>query len=204
MSRTPTHLMASITATATSTTKAHSVRRVRTPRLRAREALMLDSRRLLYMTTHRTIPMTSAQRSSPRSEGVTASTSPMSREEYLANPPPRERISSPAAMEVEENTLMMVSVEAEPVCLMRQMRMAHTTPNTSMLTRSLLTPSTMPRPMPVRALWPSASEKKAICWLTAMVPNSPSRGVSSRMASSAFFIKENSSASRGSSASMTA
>ena len=66
-------------------------------------------------------------------------------------------------MEVEENTLMTVSVEAAPVCLIRLMSSAHTTPKTSIASKSLETPSTMPNPMPVRALCPSASEKKAIC-----------------------------------------
>ena len=79
-------------------------------------------------------------------------------------------------MLVEENTLMMVSAEVAPVCLMRLMAMAHTTPKINMLSRSLLNPSTMPRPMPVRALCPRASEKKAMCCCTAMVPSSPSRG----------------------------
>ena len=47
------------------------------------------------------------------------------------------------------------------------------------------------RPMPVRAEWPRASEKKAIWWLTAMVPRRPRRGVRSRIARKAFFMKEN-------------
>ena len=121
------------------------------------------SSRLLYITIHRRMPATSAHSSHTRSLGVTASTSPMSSEEYLAKPPPRARITSPRAMLVEENTLMTVSAEAAPVCLIRQMSTAHTMPKISMLARSLCSPSTMPRPMPVRAECPSASEKKAIC-----------------------------------------
>ena len=78
------------------------------------------------------------------------------------------------------------------------MSTAQITPNTSMLTRSFPTPRIMPRPMPVSALCPSASEKNAICWLTAMVPSRPSSGVSSRMARNAFFIKGELSDSRGS------
>ena len=97
-----------------------------------------------------------------RSPGVTARISPMSREEYFANFPPRARIKSPAAMEVEEKTEMMVSTEAEPLSLIRQIRIAQTTPKISMASRSLCIPSTMPRPMPVMAEWPRASEKKAI------------------------------------------
>ena len=41
----------------------------------------------------------------------------------------------------------------------------------------------------VSAEWPSASEKKAILLLTAIVPSTPSSGVMSRMATKAFFIK---------------
>ena len=66
-------------------------------------------------------------------------------------------------MEVEENTLMTVSVEAEPRCLIQHSSSDQMMPNTSIAARSLLTPSTTPMPMPVRALWPSASEKKDIC-----------------------------------------
>ena len=65
--------------------------------------------------------------------------------------------------EVEEKTEMTVSAEAEPVCLIRPIRIAQITPNTSMLTRSFPMPRIMPRPMPVSALCPSASEKNAIC-----------------------------------------
>ena len=57
--------------------------------------------------------------------------------------------------------------------------------------------------MPVSALWPSASEKKAICWLTAIVPSSASRGVSSSRASRAFFMNVHSKASKGSRKSIT-
>ena len=45
MSITPTHLMASMTATATNTTKRHSTTRECTPRVLAREALMEPSSR---------------------------------------------------------------------------------------------------------------------------------------------------------------
>ena len=42
--------------------------------------------------------------------------SPISREEYFANWPPRARIRRPAAIEVEEKTEIIVSAEAEPLC----------------------------------------------------------------------------------------
>ena len=93
---------------------------------------------------------------------MTARISPISRLEYFANFPPRARISSPAAIEVEENTDMIVSVDADPDCLIRQIRIAQTIPNTSIASRSFRRPRIMPRPMPVRAEWPSASEKNAI------------------------------------------
>ena len=100
-------------------------------------------------------------------------------------------------MEVEEKTEMMVSVEAEPDCLIRQMRIAQMTPKTSMASRSFRRPRRMPRPIPVSAEWPRASEKNAIWWFTAMVPSRPSIGVSRSTARNAFFMKLNWYASRG-------
>lgn len=73
------------------------------------------------------------------------------------------RITSPSAMDVDENTLMIVSADAAPVCLIRLIMIAQITPKISMLTRSFPMPSTIPRPMPVSALCPRASEKNAIC-----------------------------------------
>ena len=104
----------------------------------------------------------SAIRSQNRSCGVTARISPISREEYFANLPPRARIRRPAATEVEEKTEITVSVEAEPDCLIRQISTAQMMPKMSMAARSFRRPRMMPRPMPVRAECPSASEKKAI------------------------------------------
>ena len=43
--------------------------------------------------------------------------------------------------------------------------------------------------MPVSALCPSASEKKAMRLSTAIVPSRPKSGVISKSASSAFFMK---------------
>ena len=107
--------------------------------------------------------------------------------------------STPAATDVDEKTLMIVSVDAAPVCLIRQISSAQTMPNTSIASKSLDTPSRMPSPMPVSALCPRASEKNAICWLTAIVPSSPSSGVSSRIARSALTMKSNCKNSKGSS-----
>ena len=132
------------------------------PRLRARKLSTLVSSRELYSSAQKArVPM-SASSSQRRSPGVTARISPISREEYFANLPPRARISRPAATEVEEKTEMTVSAEAEPDCLITQMRIAQIMPKTSMATRSFRRPRMIPRPMPVRAEWPRASEKKAI------------------------------------------
>ena len=60
--------------------------------------------------------------------------------------------STPAATDVDEKTLMIVSVDAAPVCLMRQISSAQTMPNTSIASKSLDTPSRIPSPMPVSAL----------------------------------------------------
>ena len=79
-------------------------------------------------------------------------TSPASSAEYLEKLPLRDRISRPTAMPVEENTLMMVSAEAPPVRLIRLIITAQSTPNTIILTSSLCTPSSSPRPTPARAL----------------------------------------------------
>ena len=43
--------------------------------------------------------------------------------------------------------------------------------------------------MPVKAEWPSASEKKAIFRLTIIVPIKPNKGAINKMANSAFLIK---------------
>ena len=49
-----------MTATATSTTNAHSTSRLWMPRLRARDGLMPDSSSELYITAHSAMPATSA------------------------------------------------------------------------------------------------------------------------------------------------
>ena len=191
ISMTPTHRMESMTASATSTTKPHSISRVRMPLDRARKGSTLVISSALYRRNHRISVTPSASSRYSWSCGATARMSPISSEEYFANCPPRARISRPAAMEVEEKTEMMVSVEAEPDCLIRQIRIAHTTPKISMASRSFRRPRMIPRPMPVSAECPSASEKKAIWWFTAIVPSRPSIGVSSSTASRAFFMKLN-------------
>ncbi len=84
---------------------------------------------------------------------------------------------------------MMVSAEALPERLMRLIIRAQKMPKTIRLTVMLETPSSMPMPAPARALWPRASEKNAMRWLTAIVPSRASSGVRRSMASRAFFIK---------------
>ena len=104
ISMTPTQRMASITAKATSTTKAHSTTRIWMPRERARDGETEVSSSWLYIRAQSRTPTGRAMARAARSAGVTVRISPISREEYLANLPPRARISRPAAMEVEEKT----------------------------------------------------------------------------------------------------
>ena len=73
-------------------------------------------------------------------------------EEYLLYCPLPERISSPSAMPAEENTLMVVSDEAEPVRLMRVISTAHRMPNSTRISVTLLSPSSTPSPSPASAL----------------------------------------------------
>ena len=49
-------------------------------------------------------------------------------------------------------------------------------------------PARVPMAMPVKALWPRASEKKLMRFVTTMVESRPKRGVMTRMARKAFFI----------------
>ena len=68
------------------------------------------------------------------------------------------------------------------------MSIAQRMPKTSIESIWLSMPSTTPMAMPVSALCPSASEKKAILLSTAIVPSMPKSGVISSIASRAFFM----------------
>ena len=109
MSITPTQRMETITATATSIVNAYSVIRERMPRLCASGALTLVMSSGLNRKIQQTTVPASASSSASKSLCATESTSPTSTEEYLANAPPRESTTRPSAIEVEENTLMIVS-----------------------------------------------------------------------------------------------
>ena len=181
--------MDTITATATSIVNAYSVIRERIPRLCASGALTLVISSGLNRKTQQTIVPTSASSSASKSPCATESTSPTSTEEYLANAPPRESTTSPSAIEVEENTLMIVSALILEWCFTNVMSTAQIRPNSSIALIWLCQPSTTPMAMPVSALCPSASEKNAILLSTAIVPSMPNSGVSRTIAISAFFIK---------------
>lgn len=58
------------------------------------------------------ITITSVIARSKISRGVMLRISPIRYCEYLENPPPADRITSPNAMAVDENTLITVSAEA--------------------------------------------------------------------------------------------
>ena len=188
ISITPTQRMDTMTATATRIVKPYSVSRARIPRLRASGELMLVTISGLKSTIQAISANASVIASAARSACVMESTSPTSTEEYLANAPPRESTTRPSAMDVDENTLMIVSALILELCLTQVMSTAQRTPKMSMAAIWFSQPSTTPMAMPVSALWPSASEKNAILLSTAIVPSKPNSGVMSSMASSAFFM----------------
>ena len=122
-----------MTTTATRETKAYSTHLVLTPRLWARAGFTAVSSSLLYRSAQAPTPKGRASSSHSKSPSGTDTMSPASRAEYLAKLPFRDRISRPAAMPVEEKTLMMVSADAPPVRLMREIITAQSTPKMIML-----------------------------------------------------------------------
>lgn len=123
------------------------------------------------------------------SEGVILKRSPTKKLEYLANPPPLERITVPIATEADENTPIIVSVEDVLFLLTMEIIMARAMENRIIAHRGLPIPNMTPIAIPVKVEWPIASEKKAILLLTTIVLKSPKVGATNKMARKAFFIK---------------
>ena len=108
---------------------------------------------------------------------------------FVKEPPPKVAIKMPSATAVEENTPMTVSLAR----LVRR----RTAVNSKASSAAKITaphsgsprPQIAPTATPVKAEWPSASEKKDIRRVTTMVDRMPNRGETTSRASSAFFIK---------------
>ena len=79
------------------------------------------------------------------------SISPTSKEEYLLKFPPADKIASPIATEQEENTEMMVSVEARFALLILFKSSANITAKITMDMVVSRTPQTTPTAIPVKA-----------------------------------------------------
>jgi len=116
-------------------------------------------------------------------------TSPTSMLEYLLKFPPFDNIARPIATEHDENTEIIVSVDAIfmlPILLRSSAKMiAKITIDKDVSP----TPNTTPTAIPVNAECPSASEKYAIFLLTIIVPIIPNKGVIMSTAIRAFLIK---------------
>ena len=121
--------------------------------------------------------------------GVMLKISPTKMLEYLLKFPPFDKIASPRAMLQEENTEMTVSVDASTRLLIWFKSNANTMANNAMEMLVSFTPNTTPTAIPVSAEWPNASEKKAIFRLTIIVPMIPNKGVITKTARKADFIK---------------
>ncbi len=115
--------------------------------------------------------------------------SPTNKLEYLEKLPPFDKITRPRAVLKEENTEMIVSVDTVFLDFIRFNTSANIMANMTIEIFVSMTPSTTPIAIPVKAECPRASEKKAILLLTIIVPRIPNKGVISRIAKKAFFIK---------------
>ena len=114
------------------------------------------------------------------------STSPTSILEYLLKLPPFDSIARPIATEHDENTDIMVSVDAVFRLPILFKRSANTIANITMASEVSAMPHTTPTAIPE---CPSASEKYAIFLFTIMVPIMPKSGVMMSTAIRAFLIK---------------
>ena len=103
--------------------------------------------------------------------------------------PPKVLKKMPRATAAEEKTLMAVSLAMWVFCRTRVKSRAMTTEKRTAAPTGCARPQRAPMAMPVKAECPRASEKKAIRLSTTMVDSRPNRGVTTRTASRAFFIK---------------
>ena len=120
---------------------------------------------------------------------VMLSTSPTSMLEYLLKLPPFDSIARPIATEHDENTDIMVSVDAVFRLPILFKRSANTIANITMASEVSAMPHTTPTAIPVSAECPSASEKYAIFLFTIIVPIMPKSGVMMSTAIRAFLMK---------------
>ena len=125
----------------------------------------------------------------PISDGVILRRSPIKNDEYLAKPPSLDKITVPMAIEADENTPIMVSVEELLFLLTSEIIMARAIENNIIAHKGFPIPNMTPMAIPVKVEWPMASEKKASLLLTTMVLNSPKVGATNIMANKAFFMK---------------
>ena len=121
--------------------------------------------------------------------GVTVKISPIRYEEYFENPPFLDNITIPIAIESDEKTLIIVSVDAVFVDLTFVIIRLKNMPKTSIDIKGFLSPKSTPKAIPVNALCPNASEKNAILLFTAIVPRNAKSGETIIVHKSAFFIK---------------
>ena len=110
--RSPTHWMLTATTTASTEAKSPSVRKAATPRLLANDALIESTRSELNTSAQTRTTARKTKKSEPISSGEMERRSPIRYEEYLLKPPPRLMSMRPSAMPVDENTPMIVSVDA--------------------------------------------------------------------------------------------
>ena len=92
-------------------------------------------------------------------------------------------------MAVEENTPMIVSVEAVLLFFMYVINTAKATEKIIREASGDTAPNSTPMAIPVKAPCPKESEKNAMRLDTTMVLSRPNKGVTSKMAKKACFIK---------------
>ena len=102
---------------------------------------------------------------------------------------PRVLMKMPRATAAEEKTLMAVSLAMLVCWRTRVNSRAITRENTTAAPTGWVKPHRAPMAMPVKAECPRASEKKAMRLSTTMVESRPKRGVTTRTANRACFMK---------------
>ena len=100
----------------------------------------------------------------------------------------------PRATAVEENTPITVSLDMWALRCTTLNSSANTMAKSTAQGVGARAPASVPTAMPVKALCPSASEKKLILLVTTMGESRPNRGVITNTAKKAFFINSSPSA----------
>ena len=96
--------------------------------------------------------------------------------------------TNPKAIDIEENTPIIVSVEEVPLFLITVIAIAKQTENKVAPHIGSIPPKSIPRAIPVNAPCPNESAKKDILLLTTIVLNKPNSGVIIKIAIKAFFM----------------